>query len=375
MDKRENTITIKIDGKNQPFNEQKKVTKKNRQTFNQKSNIAKKKTSKDNSHSLDKDQRLKGASLNSNLGETAAARESMEEEFDWILPEQTDKIEEFTHETTKVEDVRKKGEKGKINWGFVRNGKQRWLIPVFLAVFFAILLGTSFGFFIMKLIITDQTVEEVAKVEETKTINQVEGDAKQFDGDKASVPAFTAYVVQGGVFSSIESAKQIETKLVKKELPVRIVEMNNQAILFISVADSLEHAKEIAAKLAEKDSIDVFAKPFEIDSKKVKGVQKKDKEVLEKNILPLYNTLVGGATNVSMSHAVSQSIKDHIQKQLSTLKKMNIGHENLIKMKEELEKAFTLLNSFNQIPTRKQVAELQNHLLNFVIIYESFNGE
>ncbi|CAM3458000.1 hypothetical protein GCM10009865_35540 [Aeromicrobium ponti] len=352
MDKPNNgkTITIKINGKDRPFQE--KNEEKQKETWKPKD--------------LERKENNEETEFFASI-QTAAAKEA-DDSFDWILPEETEnsEIKEFKV-ATPPKPPAKKGF-STLAKNFKRKNKQGFLTSIFLAVFFAVLLGISFGFIMLKLVFTDQAAETVTPpVTETPAVS-----GEQAGTETASLDPLATFVVQGGVFSNNEAAKQIQEANAQKGANSHLIEMGGQTFLYLGVSDSIEHAKEMGADLKSK-GIDVFAKEITFDAKSIEGLNAVEKKLLE--MAPsLYHTLSAGAASAAVEKSIPAGLLEDIKKQSANLNELQadkIKNQELISIKEELENASKQMDAFQQSGDAASAGKVQQHLLAFLAAYQS----
>ncbi|USK58968.1 hypothetical protein [Peribacillus asahii] len=176
----------------------------------------------------------------------AAAVESPDESFDWVLP----------NEIIPAPNPKKKG---KIHP--YPQPRRPWKLKTpFILAIVAIVVGTSLGFLAIRTITAEQTVTPPVEVEEEKPA--VVPPAEQ-TSEGATVQTF---LVQGGVFSTEEAAKEVQATLQAKKLPAEVFKMENEYYLFLGVAESLAATKELALEYKTQD-VDVFWKELRFKAK------------------------------------------------------------------------------------------------------------
>ncbi|MBT2688097.1 hypothetical protein J7I93_07875 [Bacillus sp. ISL-47] len=352
MDKPNNgkTITIKINGKDRPFQE--------KNEGKQKKNWKPKE--------LERKEKHEETEFFTSI-QTAAAKEA-DDSFDWILPEETEdsEIKEFKV-ATPPKSPAKKG-LSTLAKNFKRKNKQGFLTSIFLAVFFAVLLGTSFGFIMLKLVFTDQAAETIAPA-----VTETPASSGQPPGtETAALDPLATFVVQGGVFSNSEAAKQIQEANAQKGANSKLIEMDGQTFLYLGVADSIEHAKEMGGALKSK-GIDVFAKEIIFDAKSIEGLNAVEKKILE--MAPsMYQTLTAGAASAAVEKTMPAGLVEDMKKQSAALNELQadqIKKQGLISIKEELENASKQMNAFQQTGDAASAEKVQQHLLAFLAAYQS----
>ncbi|MFE8696881.1 stage II sporulation protein B [Cytobacillus sp. FJAT-53684] len=360
MDGKENgkTVTIKINGKNHTFKETESI---------ESDRLAAKGNSEQSSEHFPKE----GAYFSSI--EAAASKETAEDDqFDWILPDESSASDVEVKEYQIAKQPRKTNKKGMGNFSnsLKKNKKNGLLSRMFLTVFFAILLGTSFGLLLLKLVITEnETATEqpvVAQPAPEETNNQPEG------AETIALEPLSTFVVQGGVFSSKEAAEQIKETAIQMGAPAEVVEINGQATLYLSVADNIEHAKEIGTQLKNK-GLEVFAKPISFDGKSLDNLQGEEKQILEA-AQAIYQSFTIGASEAASSMSISAPTLENIEKQseaLNGIKGDSLKHEGVIALKGELDQALQQLDSYKQTPDQTTLTKLQQHLLSFLAVYHS----
>ncbi|QIZ10073.1 SPOR domain-containing protein [Priestia megaterium] len=310
-----------------------------------------------------------------NLMETAAAQESVDESFDWIIPESSENdIEEFKIVPSQSG---KKSALPKITTfsSSSSNSKKkngRPLGTILISAIFAILIGTTIGVVMLKLVITtptDKTVVTEPTVVTEKPANTTETKTTEGKNSSAAISQVTAYVIQGGVFSSEAGAKETSSSLDSKGIPSQSVEMDGKYFLFLGVADSIEAAKALGAQYKENGIDDVFAKPLLLDEKKFTGVTEKEKTFL-KAVPTMYQTLSLTSSTALLTKSLSEDSSKailEIEEQL----KSSVKNKKLKDLKAELVSANEKLKAFQESKSEKNLSDAQQHLLNFMSLYFS----
>ncbi|PLS01304.1 SPOR domain-containing protein [Neobacillus cucumis] len=303
--------------------------------------------------------------------ETAAAQESVDESFDWIIPESSDHdIEEFTIAGNKKS---KKPSLPKITTisPNPKKKKDRSIVSILVSAAFAILIGTTIGFVMLKLVITGPSEKTgTGTIPTTIGARNTSVETTGEKTDAVTLDQMTTYVIQGGVFSSKEGAKETSGNVTSKGVPTQLVEMSGKQYLFLGVADSIETAKALGNQYKAEGVEDVFAKPLLLDEKQVSGLNAKDKAFLEK-VPSIYETL-----SVAVSTAlVNNSLSEESTKSLTTIEKelttSGLKNEKVNALKTELTTAAAKVKSFQKSQDTKSLNQAQQHLLNFLSAYYS----
>ncbi|WP_102274406.1 SPOR domain-containing protein [Cytobacillus massiliigabonensis] len=355
------TITIKINGKNHTFNEIVRHENERMKVENHRDLLIEE-TDHNNKYDY------------SSAIEAAASKEAADEEnFDWILPDESSDFDMDVQEYKMAKQPKKQNQMGigAISKNFKKNNRNGMLSSVFLTVFFAILLGTSFGLLLLKLVITENEIAADQPVI-AEPIPEKTEDTPAGGTESMTLEPLSTFVVQGGVFSNKEAAEQMKDGVAQLGAPAQLVEMNGQAILYLSVADSIELAKDIGAQLKSR-GIEVFAKPITFDSKAMKDLQGEERKIMEA-AGAIYQSIAAGASEAAASQTVSPPTLEKAEKQASILKGIDedkLKHEGVIAIKTELNQAIEQLRAYNKSPDPSIQTKLQQHLLGFLAAYHS----
>ncbi len=338
---KEKTITIKINGKNRSYIESKTQNNEKQKKIDYYSEL-----------------------------QAAATKEAEDaDEFDWILPEET--TDSYTIKEYKMANQASKKNRngfGTIQNKLKQNKRQQFFRPVLMVVLFAILIGTSFGLIMLKLVKTEKIVETAEPV-----ITQPQTNEGQVSGsEKLALAPLSTFVIQGGVFSTVEAAKQMREENMKKGVPAQIVERDGQAFLYLGVADNLEHAKEMGKQISSS-GVEVFAKSVIIDEKSLDALHTEEKRLLEV-VHTFYEILATGASEGAVGGELPAALFESAENQASIIKEIDslqIKNEETLKIKTELESAMEQLIVYQQTPNPEALAKIQQHLLNFLATYTS----
>ncbi|MGM0900238.1 MAG: SPOR domain-containing protein [Bacillota bacterium] len=309
MDKHK-TITIKINGKERTHKDEKPKSEKQAQA------------------STGSEAKPKIKAWN----ETAAAKESAEDSFDWVLPELSEEDEKDFKVVPKSKENKQRGFRLP---GLPQppNKNRRNSSPIFsriaLNVLLAVALGLGFGMIILNTVKPDTLETVVPANTAPATDKPVEGGTGL---ESVELPAISTYIVQGGVWSKEGSADSMVKELAGKGIDAETVAINDQYYVLLAVSPSLEEAKVLSSELESKGA-EVFSKPLELGGFSVDGLTKEESGVLK--IAPeLFATLSGG--DFSNTAAV--------EGQLAKLKKLDeakIGNKEIIAAKKHLEQGAT----------------------------------
>lgn len=341
------TITIKINGKDRPVEKEKKQ-----------------------SSPEEADNRILEFKNYERLSlqESAAAQEVDEEdEFDWILPE-IDEDEELQEYKIMSHSKPKKGKAFKNNKpSSLKNTKKGILPSILLTVFLAVILGTSLGVLMLKMVISDSAKETGTLPTEEVTPSEEPSSATP-GTESIELPPITGYVIQGGAFSNTEAAGGEATSMTEKGFPAKVIEMESNAFLFVGIADNLPNAKSLGSQL---QGIDTFAKEVVLG-----GGTKSELSAAEKQVLELAPALYGILSQISTSASLTNSIPADLQDSLSAqLEQWNslkdTKNESIQQLKGELDSAITNLTNYEEKKDSSLLVKTQQNLLNFIAGYQA----
>ncbi|MBY0099124.1 SPOR domain-containing protein [Mesobacillus maritimus] len=309
MDKHK-TITIKINGKERPHKDEEP------------------KSNKDTESTTQSEAKPKIKAWN----ETAAAKESADDSFDWVLPEVSKEDGNDFQVVSKPKDTKQRGFRlpGLPQPPNKKRGNSSGVFPrIALNILFAVVLGLGFGMIILNTVKPDAVETVVPATTAPAKDKPAEGGTGT---ESVELPTLSTFVVQGGAFSTEESANTAGKELEGKGIDAQAVSVNGQFLLLLGMAGSLEDAKVVGAEFASKGA-EVFSKPLEVGGFSVEGLTKEESSVL--TIAPeLFAILSGG------DYANSKDVEDQLAK-LKKVDEAKINNKEIKAAKKNLEKGAT----------------------------------
>lgn len=357
MDKpdRGNTIKIKLNGETQSFSEEpvKMEQESGEDSFTKVITI---------------DEELRGQD---GLLETAAAKESVDESFDWIIPESTGHdIQEY--KVVSSQNQKKGGTKKPkfITFSNKRNGGV--FKSILVTALFAILVGSSLGVLMLKLFINNDS--KPAATEPEVVGKESDNSSESTSGKSTSIVlgAQTAFIVQGGAFTTKDAATAAVTQAKGKGLPAQTLNMSDKEFLFLGVADSIETAKTLGAQYKANGFEDVFSKQIPIGEKTVSDINETEKSFLEASpaIFQKLSKITSGAI-------ISGSVTEDSSKEVTSLSEQvnqsseKLKNEKVKTLNQELSSALKSVEAYKEKKNKNSLVEAQQHLLNFLTVYYS----
>lgn len=305
------------------------------------------------------------------FSEMAATQEVADESFDWILPNNDgddDEIEEYIIAKQPIEKKKKNNSVSILKKSLQKKQHSGPIKSLLFSVLLAIVIGTSFGFLVLKLVISEAKVE----VGQVTTIPQETTTGKENPVSTTGalqLQPINTYIIQGGVFSSVESAEIGAEAVKQKGVPAQVVEANGQAFLFLGLADSIDKAKAIGTSMKEND-IEVFAKAYTLPEKDLNELTSMEANLL-KEIEIVYQSLSSLASSAMLSESIDENVLQEQMDFLLSIDKKEIKSSKIEQLRLDLAGSIEKLSAYNQHKNNSLVIEAQQHLLSFVGTYFS----
>lgn len=297
--------------------------------------------------------------------EIAATQEMMEENFDWILPEQSEN--ETSEYTLKTSTKPKKGKVKDTSFSSMKKNHFPFK-PIVLSIFFAILIGASFGFIMLKLVVTNHGKEVPVALNGMN--NPSQNGKENTSSISTTIPSWSPFVVQGGIYSSKDAALTVANSIIKNGVPCEVTEISGKSFLFIGVSNSIETAKSLANYYKNNGVGDVYGKSLTVPEKHVSSINQE-----EKNFLDLAPSVYQMLSEVTSAAIVNGSIPKESLNSISTIKdKINSIKMKNNKMKDlssELRTAMDQIMAYQKSSSKKELIKAQQHLLTYLSIYQS----
>ncbi|MBM7660653.1 stage II sporulation protein B [Bacillus mesophilus] len=205
--------------------------------------------------------------------EIAAANE--EREFEWILPEPQPFEDHPYDKLVKPDPVKKKSNPiiGTLSFPSIQKKRNKSTFPfrtLFLAIFSALVIGTSFGMVVLHLFTEDlaQPAFEMDQPTEAGGASEDEGANKNPDNAPTNMtaitlPALNVFLVQGGVFSTEDAATPIINGLKEDGFAGTVINQDGKYFLFMGIGISDLAGKAIKTPY-ETAGQDTYVKAFSI---------------------------------------------------------------------------------------------------------------
>ena len=349
------TITIKINGNDRPFQNKESQPKAETQQ---------------DSFVNNKDSNLPKNSAE----EVAAGSEALEDEsFDWILPnpsdEESDDIKEFQLQTDK--DKKQNMLSKKKQKVSKRNLSKGMVASIFFAVFFAIVLGTGFGFVLLKMVDTDKTANAVNNsAAPTQAAGSDSNDQQATGAVSATKGEISTFVVQYGVFTTKESADSEFNKLSEKGIIAQKVPVDGKTAIYLGVAADLDNAKNMKTD-KEADGVAPYAKEMAFLGGDAGKVSEAEKQFLDA-APEIYSAASSALTSAYADGSISGGTAKKLEEQQSALDKLKVSgfkEESIKNAAENLAASVKGAVALQQDSSAANQETVQKSLLAFLANY------
>ncbi|WP_440895996.1 SPOR domain-containing protein [Amphibacillus sp. Q70] len=143
-----------------------------------------------------------------------------------------------------------------------RDKKRSW-IRIVLTALSAVLIGTSFGLLLLFIFSHDEDVPVTEQPNKNTTAEDSSSDAAATeDNQKIELNALSGYVIQAGVFESLEQAELTRETLVTQGHPSIVWETETDYRVFLAAYQSEGEAKQAGEQLAES-GLEVYAREWQ----------------------------------------------------------------------------------------------------------------
>ncbi len=284
-------------------------------------------------------------------------QEHQDESFEWILPDEANE-----NKIVLVPSPKKKKMPKLIGFGASsRKGSDKRPVKTFLiAVICAVFFGSILGLIAVKTITREKAAVPTLETP-ISTKAPVEDKKAAVKENGAELKTF---LVQGGVFSTEDAAKQIQKKILDKQVPAEIFKLEESYYLFLGSAESLASSKDLALFLKSYD-VDVYWKEINLEAN---GKSEVDEKTLDKMKMVYASLAEISAAKLRGKEATVN--KEALKKNLNELKAEKVSKE-LSKMNADLTAAAEAITEFESSKKEDKLLEAQGSLLDFLLNYQS----
>ncbi|MCJ7839897.1 hypothetical protein MUB24_03000 [Lederbergia sp. NSJ-179] len=291
----------------------------------------------------------------------ASSEEMLDEEFEWILPNEEEEQEVPEFKVNHQKEPKKQPY-------FHRNGNsplKLWVKRLILSFVLAITVGLLLGSFLLKMM--SQTDTQATTNEQ----NRLSSENKKEEGTTASkfevkLPALTLPVLQAGVYSSKEAADAKAKELANQNQAQTILEMDEKYYLFLGVAGDLQKAKTWEKDLKHNGLEDVWAKELNFEERYIELASKEQSEHLLKEI-EYFQTIIGEPANIKMGGEVNNKVIQEGLQLMKADKDLIYQNKEAASLQEKLQTAIKSLEKTAE--NSAETVKAQQALLDYISIY------
>lgn len=317
--------------------------------------------------------------------EVAAAQEEEEDDFSWVLPDENLKNQpskEREIPVIPIEDLRHSKGPSKIPYLPKKNrGIQLFSVKQFtISLVLAVVLGIGFGFMILKV------VEDVnagsAEAENPSQVTDNNSTPADNPKDKPAssqvaieLEALSTGIVQGGKFSTAESANSVVNDITNKGFAATSIEMDGAFYVIAGIAAEQGSVGGIKAKYAEAFP-EFFSKTFETPGGSYTNAGKTDSEAIKVS-LPVFKELLTLSSLAFGTGGIDDGQWENLSKQIAAVKEIKTDnlHAQLKEFHTDIQSAFTQLQSYKNGGDEKTLWQSQQSLLNAYKAYTVWVSE
>ncbi|WP_409251517.1 SPOR domain-containing protein [Bacillus sp. SCS-153A] len=291
--------------------------------------------------------------------ESAAAEESAEDDsFDWVLPDEDPAPKEFK----KINYVQKKKGKKHFTGRQITPGIARMIYTLVGAVAISLI----FGFIILNVITDGEQSIPAVQLQEAADASDADKETATASGGAITLESLSASVLQGGFFSTSDSANAMKAALEAKGIPTAVIEMEASYYLFVGTAGDLEGAKAMGKKLSG-ENIEVYAKDIVLPEKNIEGT-KTDADFIKKS-QSVYAAVAAESSNAYTNGTINGEKMIEISVLLKDLSAQKVS-ENMAGLKASLEAAATSLKEYQSSSDLTKLIDSQQFLLSYLESYQ-----
>ncbi|MDF0726765.1 hypothetical protein PY093_08550 [Cytobacillus sp. S13-E01] len=300
MDKPKQGISIKINGKERKFKEN-----KSEQINQEERNIADTELEAYGNH------------------EIAAAQEAKEDDFSWVLPSDVGK-DEHKLPVVPIEDLRKYNSKGTSKKGFrpksITKRTSFSSRPFFLSIIMAVGIGTIFGIIILNLLTEVDPEEPVTATPQEQNQQSQPNENTDLpvtpDGKETvslELAPLNTFVIQAGVYSNASAGQVIVDQIKSSGFSAAMLVKDGSYIVLAGIGSIQEKVKAMSL-LYQENNQETFVKAYTIEGGTFKNVAQADSNFIGKAAL-----LYGKLATLSVNAISGDGITDEGWKEASDI--------------------------------------------------------
>jgi stage II sporulation protein B len=330
MDKQGNKISIKINGSERPFTTEEMAISK---TVN---------------------------------NEICAAKEEEKE----LLFENSENKEGKERNTLALTGLRKSGARP-IKKKMFNSTISKPIKSAFVSIFTAVVIGTSFGFVVLNFLSEEKangTMEEGVSTSNSALLSTHTA-TKEQAANSAQQLSFSVHVIQAGVFSTLESAREYRKKLNDAGIPAVAVG-ESPTYLFIGIGLEKEALRPVSELYKQKGQ-ETYIKPLTFAAAADSEAQK-----MLSASQTFYEKLISASAQLLAGNSLTSEMKGELQHEYKQFKTVKVPKgKTAAEYKKRLENAYALLTSYQQTKDVQSLPKIQQQLLEALTFYMTFTSK
>ncbi|HZG60695.1 MAG TPA: hypothetical protein VEY68_09560 [Anoxybacillus sp.] len=240
-----------------------------------------------------------------------------------------------------------------------------------VSIFTAVIIGTSFGFVVLNFLSEEKangTMEEgvfssnsALLSSQTETKEQVANSAQQL--------SFSVHVIQAGVFSTSEAAREYRKKLNDAGIPAVVVG-ESPTYLFIGIGLEKEALYPVS-EFYKQQGQETYIKPLTFAA----AADSKAQKMLAAS-QSFYEKLISASAQLLGGNSLTSEIRGELQTKYKQFQAVKVPNDkNAAEYKKRLENAYALLTSYEQTKDAQVLPKIQQQLLEALTFYMTFTSK
>ncbi|MBA2871614.1 stage II sporulation protein B [Anoxybacillus calidus] len=241
----------------------------------------------------------------------------------------------------------------------------------FVSIFTAVAIGTSFGFVVLNFLSEDRAngTPKEEGVSSSSALLSSHTETKELAANSAQQLSFSVYVVQAGVFSTLESAKEYRKKLNDAGIPAVVVG-ESPTYLFIGIGLEKEALYPVSELYKQKGQ-ETYIKPLTLATADNSKAQK-----MLAASQSFYEKLISASAQLLGGNSLTSEIRGDLQNEYKQFQTIQVpSDKNAVEYKKHLESAYALLTSYQQTKDAQSLLKIQQKLLEALTFYMAFTSK
>jgi stage II sporulation protein B len=242
----------------------------------------------------------------------------------------------------------------------------------FVSIFTAVIIGASFGFAVLNFLSAEKatgTPEEEGVSPSNSALLSSQTETKEQMANSAQQLSFSVHVIQAGVFSTSEAAREYRKKLNDAGIPAVVVG-ESPTYLFIGIGLEKEALYPVS-EFYKQQGQETYIKPLTFAAAADSKVQK-----MLAASQSLYEKLISASAQLLGGNSLTSEIRGELQTKYKQFQVVKVPNDkSAAEYKKRLENAYALLTSYEQTKDAQVLPEIQQQLLEALTFYMTFTSK